>query len=223
VRAAVLAAAMLVVCSLPAAAQPYIGSSGPRAGSIEVGGSATWTAGYDAGSRAAQETANSSTGGPPITLFNTTSEVRPAIGVDGRVGIYLASRVSAEATIQFSRPALETRVSDDFENATPITAEATFTSYLIGGSLLYHFGSGRVVPFVSGGGGYLRQLHEDNADVVTGSEFHGGGGVKIWMGTGANRFGLRIDAQASSRSNSISFEEKRRIVPSVGFGFTYLF
>jgi hypothetical protein len=223
VRALVLAAALVVICSLPVAAQPYIGSSGPRAGSIEVGGSATWTLGYDAGSRPALETANSTQGAAPITLFTTTSEVRPAVGVDGRVGIYLASRVSAEATIQFSRPALETRVSDDFENAAPITAEATFTSYIIGGSLLYHFGAGRVVPFVSGGAGYLRQLHEDNADVVTGSEFHGGGGVKIWMGAGGRRFGLRIDAQASSRSKSISFEEKRRVVPSVGFGLSYLF
>jgi hypothetical protein len=80
-----------------------------------------------------------------------------------------------------------------------------------------------VVPFVSGGAGYLRQLHEDNAEVVSGSEIHGGGGVKIWMGSGARRFGVRIDAGVSSRSNSISFEEKRRILPTVAFGVSYLF
>jgi len=222
VRALALGAVLLVVCPLSAAAQPYIGSAGPHTGSIEVSGSASWTAGYDAGSRSALETANSSTGAPPITLFTTDSELRPAVGVDARVGVYVGSRVSVEGSFQFSRPTLETRIADDFENADPITAKATTTSYLAGGSLLYHFGSGGVVPFVMGGAGYLRQLHEDNAEVVSGSEVHGGGGVKIWMGS-ARRFGLRIDAQVSSRSNSISFEEKRRILPTVAFGASYLF
>ena len=94
---------------------------------------------------------------------------------------------------------------------------------LIAGSLLYHFGEGRVVPFVSGGGGYLRQLDEDNADVLTGNELHAGGGLKVWFGTGANRLGLRLDAQASSRSKSAGFEQKRRILPVLGAGLIYLF
>jgi hypothetical protein len=69
----------------------------------------------------------------------------------------------------------------------------------------------------------LRQLQEDASDALTGTEFHGGGGVKVWFGTAARRFGLRIDAQASSRSKSIAFEQKRRIVPTAGMGITYLF
>ena len=97
------------------------------------------------------------------------------------------------------------------------------TSYLAGGTLLYHFGRGAFVPFVSGGGGYLRELHEDNAVVLTGAEIHAGGGLQYWFGKGAHRFGLRVDAQVSSRSKSIGFEDKRRVLPVVGAGVTYLF
>jgi hypothetical protein len=74
-----------------------------------------------------------------------------------------------------------------------------------------------------GGAGYLRQLDEDNADVLTGNELHGGGGVKVWFGTGKGRLGVRVDARASSRSKSAGFEQKRRILPVVGAGLVYLF
>ena len=114
-------------------------------------------------------------------------------------------------------------MTNDFESAPDVDADETTTSYLAGGSLLYHFGSGRFVPFASGGGGYLTPLHEQNAELLTGSEIHAGGGVKYWLGTGNHRFGLRVDAQASSRSKSIAFEQKRRIVPSVGAGIAFLF
>ena len=79
------------------------------------------------------------------------------------------------------------------------------------------------MPFVGGGGAYVRQLHEDNAEIITGSEFHGGGGVKLWFGKGLRRLGVRLDAQASSRSKSVGFEDKRRLVPVVSGGLTYLF
>ena len=102
-------------------------------------------------------------------------------------------------------------------------AEGTVTSYLMGGSLLYHFGDGRIVPFVSGGGGYLRQLNENNADLLTGTEIHAGGGVKYWIGTGAHRLGLRLEAQASARSKGVAFEQKRRLLPTVVGGISFLF
>lgn len=221
-RPLLLGVAIVLMVSASAAAQPYLGSSTPHGGSIEIGGSAMWTGGYDAGSQVAFESPNSGTG-PPLTLFTTSSDVAAAIGVDARVGVYLGRRVAVEGTFQFSRPVLQTNITDDFENAAPITAKETLSSYIAGGTLLFHFGTGRVVPFVAGGAGYVRQLHEDNADVLTGAEVHGGGGIKIWLGTGARRFGLRVDAGASSRTKSVAFEQKRRVLPVAGFGFSYLF
>ena len=75
----------------------------------------------------------------------------------------------------------------------------------------------------SGGGGYLRQLNENNADLLTGTEIHAGGGLKYWMGTGPHRLGFRLEALASARSKSVAFEQKRRILPSVVAGLAYLF
>lgn len=206
-----------------ASAQPYLGTSAPRAGSLEISGGVVWTAGYDAGSRDATESRNSATGGEPLTLFSSSARVSPAAGIEGRAGVYLGARVSAEAAFQFSRPSLRVTLGDDFENATAKEAVGGLSSYLIGGSVLYHFGRGRVVPFVMGGAGYLRQLDEDNAEVLTGNELHGGGGVKVWFGTGQSRFGVRLDARASSRSRSAGFEQKRRVLPVVGAGLVYLF
>jgi hypothetical protein len=206
-----------------ALAQAYSATTAPHAGSFEISGGVTWTGGYEAGSGAAMESPNSSTGGTPLTLFTSSARVPAVAGVEARAGVYLGARVSAEASFQFSRPRLVVTLGDDFENAAPQEAVGGLSSYAIAGSVLYHFGSGRVIPFVSGGGGYLRQLDEDNADVLTGNEIHGGGGVKLWFGSGSRRLGVRVDARASARNKSAAFEQKRRIVPVLGAGLMYLF
>jgi hypothetical protein len=223
VRPLLIGLAVLLVVSSRAAAQPYLGDAGPHGGSLELGGGAVWIGGYDAGSRSALESPNSSSGAPPLTLFTTSSRVAPALGGEVRLGIYFGRRMSAEGTFQISRPALRTAIADDFENAAPLTAEEMVSSYVAGGSLLYHFGTGRLVPFALGGAGYVRQLHEGGGVVLTGTEIRAGGGVKYWIGQGAHRFGFRVDAHASFRSKSVGFEEKRRIVPVVAAGITYLF
>jgi hypothetical protein len=222
-RRAIAVLGALFLAPASAGAQAYPGTTAAHAGSFEVGGGVVWTGGYEAGSAAAMESPNSSGGGTPLTLFTSSARVPAVAGVEARAGIYLGARVSAEAAFQFSRPRLVVSLRDDFENAAPQEAVGGLSSYAIAGSLLYHFGSGRVVPFVSGGGGYLRQLDEDNADVLTGNEVHGGGGVKVWFGRGRSGLGLRVDAQASSRSKSAAFEQKRRILPVLGAGLVYLF
>lgn len=215
-----IAIGLLVLLPAAAAAQPYIGASAPHKGSIEVSGGVAWTGGYDAGSAKANET---TAGTAPLTLFVLDGKMKSGPGAAVQVGVYLGRRVSAEAAFQYARPILEARLTNDFESAADTDADGTITSYLMGGSLLYHFGSGSLVPFVSGGGGYMRQLNENNADLLTGTEIHGGGGVKYWMGTGDHRFGLRIEAQVSSRSKAVAFEQKRRVVPTFIAGIAYLF
>ena len=215
-------AALLLVTPLYVCAQPYIGGTGPEAGTIEIGGGPLWVGGYDAGGSAALETRNTTGGTGPLTLFETDSQMLSTTGIGAQLGVYLGRRISAEAVFQYSRPILRLRPASDFENADAVNIDGQVTTYVAGGSLLYHFGGGRFVPFVSGGGGYLRQLHQDNAVVVTGTEIHAGGGVKLWFGS-ASRVGLRLDAQVSSRDKAVSFEEKRRIVPTLGGGLTVRF
>lgn len=216
-----LVLALLTWFPAAASAQPYIGHTGPRRGTVEVGGGGVWTGAYDAGGAVATLTRPAGTS--PLTLFAVDGRVQGVPGAGVQIGIFLGRRVSAEATFQYGRPILRARVTSDFESAPETIADGTMTSYLVGGSLLYHFGGGRFVPFVSGGGGYLRQLHEDNAELLTGTEMHAGGGLKYWLGTGRRRFGLRVGAEASARSKSVAFEQKGRIVPSVTAGLSYLF
>ena len=213
-RAAILSLALLAGVPSLAAAQ---------AGSVEIGGAVVWTSGYEAGDRSALETRNGTTAGPTLTLFTTESRMRPAVGGEARLGIYLSPRIAVEGHVRVSRPVLETRLDDDYENADAATAEQKVSSYLFGGTLLYHLGTGAFVPFVSAGGSYQRELHEDNAVVLTGAEFHAGGGIKYWFGSRGRRFGLRFDAQASSRNKSIAFEEKRRLLGIFAAGASYRF
>jgi hypothetical protein len=190
---------------------------------IEISGGVVWTGGYDAGSRSATETSNSSSGGAPLTLFTTTSRAPSVTGFDARAAVYLGSRVAAEGLFQYAKPTLHVSVGDDFEHATSEDVAGGISSYLFGGSLIYHLGSGRIVPFVIGGAAHLRLLDEDNAQLVTGNEIHAGGGVKMWFGPGSRRLGVRVDAQASVRSKSPGFEDTRRVLPAVSAGVTYRF
>jgi hypothetical protein len=221
-RTLLRAAAFVLLAPLYAGAQPYLGSARPDAGTIELGGGVLWTRGYDAGGGAALETRNTGTGTGPLTLFETDSQMLSTTGAGAQIGVYLSRRISAEAVFQYSRPILRLRATSDFENADPVSIDGQVTTYVAGGSLLYHFGDGRFVPFVSGGGAYVRQLHEDNAVAITGTEIHAGGGVKLWFGS-ASRVGVRLDAQVSSRDKAVAFEEKRRIIPTLGAGLTVRF
>ena len=64
-----------------------------------------------------------------------------------------------------------------------MTADETITRYVADGSVLFHlthlsFAGGRAVPFISGGAGYIRELHDSNELVETGHEFHAGAGLQ---------------------------------------------
>jgi hypothetical protein len=101
------------------------------------------------------------------------------------------------------------------------------SQYVFDGSAVWHFvkgsGSGRAVPFVYGGAGYLRELHEGDTLVEEGAEFHLGGGVKWWLGSGRRRFGLRGEAGLSIRDGGFDFEDGRRVVPTVYGSLVYAF
>lgn len=214
----------LVLAAVPAAAaaQPvYIGQTTPHRGTFEIGAGGVWIGGYDAGSTAATLTRPGST--TPLTLFAIDGALRATPGAHAHLGLFLGSRVSIEGAFQYSRPILRARVTSDFESAPDTDVDGVVVTYLGRGSLLYHFGDGRFVPFVSGGGGYLRQIDDDNSDLVTAAEIHAGGGLKYWFGTSGRRLGLRFDAGVSARNKSVAFEQKRRVVPAVGAGMAFQF
>jgi len=200
-------------------ALPSIAAAQPHAGSLEISGGFVWTGGYAAGSAAANETRNPSTGSTPLTLFQTDSRVSAAPGANLRAGVHVTRRLIAEALFEYTRPRLRTELSADFEGAAAATADTVVSSYVIGASVVYELGGGRAVPFVAGGGGQVRQVPE-GGNVTTGGEGHASGGIRYGL---TRSLGLRLEGGVSSRSKSAGFEQKRRSVITANAGVFWRF
>ena len=225
-RVGLMAVALLASAPAVVWAQIYIGGDAPRRGSIEVSGGGAFASGFEMGSETA--TLTRSTSGDRFDLFTSESRVSVFPGAFARLGLYINRGISVEGGIRYARPKLSVRLSGDAESATDETATEIATHYLFDGSVLFHlnaisFAGGRGVPFISGGGGYLRELHEKNELVETGSEYHATAGLKYWLGQGDHRFGLRVEAGFSARQKGLDNEGERRTRPMIQGGLSYLF
>jgi hypothetical protein len=194
----------------------------PHAGSIEVGGGGVFVSGFDMGSSTADLTTSTPTG--RFDLFTTDSKVKSFPGVSARVGYYFSRTISVEGSMRYARPELTVDLADDAESAANVTATEKASHYVFGGSLIWDLrDEGSAVPFVSGGAGYLRELHEGNQLVETGVEYHATAGLKYWLGSGEHRLGLRFEAGLSAREKGLDNEDGRRVLPLFAAGLSYLF
>jgi hypothetical protein len=76
---------------------------------------------------------------------------------------------------------------------------------------------GRLAPFVSGGAGYLRQLHEDRTFAETGQLYYAGGGARYWLHGGRGRtrpVGIRGELRINVRRHGIDFANETRSYPT---------
>jgi hypothetical protein len=227
-RAFACAAIAWLSCPALAAAQIYARRDVPRGGSVEIGAAVAWTRGFDQGSVSADETRNSTTDTSPFTLFTAASRTESVTGGQGRLGVYLSRALSVEAGVEYGRPTVSTRLANDAESAQDVTATERLTRIIIDGSAVFHltglsFNHGRGVPFLRGGWGYVRELHEKNEVIDTGSEFHAGGGLKLWFGRGKHRTGFRFDGGVMFRTDGADMPDTRRTVPTAGASVVYLF
>jgi hypothetical protein len=166
------------------------------------------------------------TGAGPYTLFGSDSRLGAGIGLHARIAAYLTPRFAVEGGVRLTRPVLSVDLSGDVEGAPNQVAEERLTQYVFGGSALWHFGEvqrARVVPFVAAGAGYIRDLHEGNELVETGTEYHALGGVKVWFSERPRRLGLRGEAGVSIRDGGFDFREGRRTLPVASASLVYLF
>jgi hypothetical protein len=216
------------VCPAMATAQVYIGRDIPHTGTVEVSGGGTFSGGYDLGSISADETRNTGAGTGPFVLFTATSRAKPTVGLQARLGVFVAKSAALEAGVQFARPILSSQLSGDAESAPDVTATETLTRLVVDGSLVLHlsglsFAGGKGVPFVLGGGGYIRELHEKNEVIETGHEYHAGAGLHLWFGQGKHRLGLRTDVGVSVRNGGADLSDTKHTVPTAGVSLAYLF
>jgi hypothetical protein len=218
--------AALLCLTTAAQAQVYIGPEAPRRGMFEASGGGMFASGFPLGDLTAELSRGTAEDG--FDLFTSEVQVTGFPGAFARLGYYLSDAVSVEGGMRYARPRLTVRLSGDAESAPSQTAEETLSHYVFEGSLVWHlrhlsFDSGRAIPYLAGGAGYLRELHEGNQLVETGQEYHALAGMKFWLGSGPRRFGLRIEGGMSARKKGIDHTDSLRAVP-IGFGgVSYLF
>ena len=222
----VLACCALLGMTTIAEAQIFIGRDAPRRGSIEVSGGGAFAPGFELGSLTAELTRSTPT--DKFDLFTIDREVSGFPGAFARLGYYLSESVSIEGGVRYARPIMSIRLSGDAESAPDETAEETLSHYVFDGSLVWHlrnltFASGNAVPYIAGGAGYLRELNQGNQLVETGREYHAVVGLNYWLGSGAHRFGLRVEGGLSARKKGFDSEDKVRTLPIAFGGLSYLF
>ena len=193
----VAAAVLLVAASAaPASAQGRAAAS-PR---LEIGGGGGVAGAVTLDDRDANLLGNDAAG-TPFRLFATASELRPAAAGEVHVGYRVTRRLTAEGRLTFSRPSLQVSISSDAENAAPIDVTSRVTEYVVEGGALWRLSSDtrRWIPFVSGGAGLARHVHEGRVLVENGVSGYAGGGVVRMLGSArtpaVRRAGLRFDVR----------------------------
>ncbi len=150
----------------------------------------------------------------PFTYFIVDGTRATAPAFRGRVGYNLTRLLTVEGGVVIGRSNVNGAVSADSEGATAPVLTESLTQYFIDVSLLAHlrslaFSKGAGLPFVEGGGGYLRQVHQGSLAINTGQIYHFGGGITYMFSrrpTGRlTGVGFRADAQVYVPRKGYSF------------------
>jgi hypothetical protein len=189
------------------------------AGRLDVSGGLRWNGKTAFAEVDATET---SPGGQRLTLFKSRSSLESSAGFETAIGIWLTSRFEAEVALIYSPTQVRTDVTADYEAAQPLAVTEPIKQFIIQGGLVVPLGmlaSGRITPFVSGGGGYLRQLHDGQTLIQTGAPDYAGGGVNILLRSGTGWIkttGVRADLRAQFLTAGVAPDGGTHAVPAAG-------
>jgi hypothetical protein len=167
-------------------------TSGER---YEVGGGVRFVGPEPLGRVDAKET---NTGGGSFRLFTADSTLHALVGFDARFGVRVTPALRLEATGSYGASDLNVKLNSDAEGAASITASERIRQFTLEGAAVieltpWRFGA-HSMPFLSGGAGYVRALHEDRVLVDEGALWHAGGGLNLLLRS--NSLGVRVDARA---------------------------
>jgi len=191
-------AAVAVLTSRPAAAQTDA--------RYEVGAGVRFVGPESLGKVDANET---NAGGGTFRLFTADSTLDAVLGFEARLGIRVSPALRIETTGSYGASDLKIALNADVENGAAVTATERITQFTIEGAAVmeltrWHLGA-RGAPFISGGAGYVRALHEDRILVDEGVMWHAGGGVNLVLRSSpGGAIGLRIDARALFQSGVVN-------------------
>ena len=188
---------------------------------LTVSAGITWLDGYDVGASTAQLRGNGiGLTPPPFTLFTADSYFSPASAFELRVGLSLTPRLVVEGGASLSHPRVGVSIAGDPESEAQELLGEQLQQYVCDGGLSWQLPvtlGRRLAPYVTGGAGYLRQLHEDRTAAETGRIYYAGGGARYWLRGGHGRAmpaGLRGEFRLNMRSHGIDFEDKMRAYPT---------
>lgn len=204
----ILCAALLgAAVSAPVWAQSSSGDPSTT-GRFEVGAAAGWWGGYDLGTAS-------------TARFDANAAIEGGPAVTGRFGWRVWRTVTLEAGATLTRASLRSTVRSAADPSLNGSLDTTFHQFAaelgvrtpIRRAALR---SGRLVPFVTGGGGYLRQTYEDGVLLEQGALIYGGGGLRYGSATARpDRFfkhvGLRVDLRGVVRARGIDVDDKSRL------------
>jgi opacity protein-like surface antigen len=105
-------------------------------------------------------------GGGAFTLFTTSTTLGGATGVEAGVGFRLSRAVQLRVVGAYTVADVRTRIESDAEGIPDEVATEPVQQYAVEGTIAvdlddYRIGE-RLVPFVSAGAGYLREVHDEN-------------------------------------------------------------
>jgi len=173
----------------------------------------------------ATETGN---GTPPVTVFQTSTRLDGGIGVSAGIGVRVTSSLWAETAVRSRSTRLLTDVTGDIEGATPTTASESVQHLQIEAGaqwVIRQWQRGRFTPYLSGGAGYVRQLHGDATLVTSGASGYGGGGVLLELPARAGgtfqSLALRFDARAEWLGSGVTFDDAAHVAPALGAAIVF--
>jgi hypothetical protein len=146
--------------------------------------------------------------GNPVTLFEATHRTSVGLGMEAGLLYRWRPRLSLELSGSWTRPDLETKISDDFEDAGDTTLSLGMHRFSAELAVVRHFSRrGAAEPYVRAGAGWFRELTTDRALVDDGVTGHVGAGIKYWIREGRPGWigdvALRADLRLAARQGGI--------------------
>jgi hypothetical protein len=192
-----------------------------RAHHVTISGGVMSSGQYDVGESTAQLRGNApGATAPPFTLFTTDAHISRATGPELKVGFAITSRILFEAGGSVSRPRIGVAIAGDAEAPAQELPGEQLQQYFFDASVTWQLPirlGRRLAPFVVGGGGYLRQLHEERTLGEAGQIYYAGGGARYFLRGGhdpVRPIGIRGDVRVNVRRKGIDFEDRMRTFPS---------
>ena len=206
------AIACVMLLALPMTARAQSGEApAPQAHHVQIMAGVLWVGGANLGSRDANLRSNAPGSLPPsFILFNAATEMKTAPGFEARAGFALTPTWSIEGGASYATPQLVSSISSDQERAGTLAVTEETEHFAFDVNVLWrtpvHVG-GRFRPYLTTGGGYLRELHEDRVLLATGQRFFVGGGGEWWLRGGHGRgktLSLRAEVRSVFRTGGIT-------------------